>query len=178
MKNKLIFPDGTPYKPAQIGRILDVWSDNPVGIQTLLGDVEFPDLEVTPVYSGGWEGKDVRYIALTPLTRGPRYEILVADAGQTQIPKLNPKIKTEEISVGRARFLLEKKGKEVERYALKTKVTPKNGGMTHNAVLNVSPRDVIGKLQGRIWAHSDRLAYEDGIRKTMSEIMAGCGEFF
>ncbi|MCA9485418.1 MAG: hypothetical protein KC506_01080 [Nanoarchaeota archaeon] len=169
MKNKLIIPEKSPFSSTQVARIRDVWTKPPVGVRSLSGDTEYPDLIVNPVYGiGRPNGGDSRGISLKP-TSGDNFTIVVVDnASDYQVT--NPKISSSEVFVGEDRFLLEP-NQNFERAYLSTRVSPNVGKMTYKAILDVDPKYLVDLNRGRIWASDETLKEEEDRKNLRSTLI-------
>ncbi len=176
MKNKLIIPADSPFGPIQRAKINDIWIEPPIGIKSLSGGIEFPDLIVSPNFNAGRHvGSDARGISLKPVS-GKRYEIVVLDFA-LEYQKSNPRIVSNEIQVERGEYILEP-NKKYDRYALSTRVSPTRCEMTYRAVINIEPENLDGLKIGRLWASEEILKREEKTRKWSLEHPPLFGGFF
>lgn len=175
MKNKLIFPDGSPYNPNQRARILDVWSEPPVGIRDVASN-DYPNLLVNPTYDGGRIlGKDVRYVALRPVEDGKVYELLETDSGDIDYHKFDKNLFMDSMNVEPVESMLEINSKPSRRISLVTRVAPRGkgyGSMAYRAVIDLSLKRLQGTLEGEIWA-TEALKAEREKMKTHWSIETG-----
>lgn len=168
MKNKLVFPDGSPWSSSQRGRILDVWENIPIGLYRRDSQENYPLVTIEPYLARGHPRPDVRWIAAAPQEKRDVYELRTVDLTSLRTSN-NPRVKPTEINLKRERLYLGPNKTQTARYILSTKVTPHHGAITYNLILNLPQTLLEGANEGRFWAHPDVLAQEAEWRKTPRE---------